>query len=272
MPGKYGLGFWLAVTWLVLVAGCALLAPWLPVADPALPVVTDRLNPPLTDNVLGADGLGRDMLARVVHGAQVTAAISLSAVLIGTVIGGTLGLVVGYYRGFGERIVMAAVDVVLSFPALVLLLALVAYVGQGLVAIALVIGFVSIPTYTRVARANTLAVAQREFVLAARAMGARSPRILVREILPNVVPAVMAYGLVAMGFIIVVEGALAFLGLSVEPPQPTWGGMIAEGKRYLSTHVHVAAVPSVVMFLTVLSLNLAGDQLRGRLDVRESSL
>lgn len=269
---RLGWLFWMAVGWLAMIGICASFAQWLPVADPLEPVIPNRLNIPFTVNWLGADGLGRDMLARLVHGARVSVVIAMTAVTIGMIVGGTLGMVVGYFRGTLERVVMACVDVILGFPGLVLLLALVAFVGQSLMAIALVIGFLSIPAYTRVSRANTLAVAQREFVLAAKAMGARAPRILFREILPNVALPVLAYGLVAMGFIIVLEGALAFLGLSVEPPQPTWGGMISEGKRYLTSHAHVAIVPSLVMFLTVLALNFVGDQLRSHLDTRESSL
>jgi peptide/nickel transport system permease protein len=269
---RFSIGFWLAVGWLALVGVCALFADVLPVRDPLEPVIANRLALPFTDNWLGADGLGRDMLARLVHGARVSVVIALSAVSIGMLVGGTLGMAVGFFRGTFERVIMAGVDVILAFPGLLLLLALVFFVGQSLATIAIVIGFLSIPAYTRIARANTLAVAQREFVLAARAMGARSPRILFREILPNVVLPVLAFGLVAMGVIIVIEGALAFLGLSVEAPQPTWGGMIAEGKRHLSRTVHVALVPSIVMFLTVLSLNFVGDQLRSRLDVRESNL
>lgn len=269
---RFSIGFWLAVAWLVLIAICAIFANVLPVRDPLEPVIANRLNLPFSENWLGSDGLGRDMLARLVHGSRVSVVIALSAVSIGMLIGGTLGMVVGFFRGTLERVVMAGVDVILAFPGLLLLLALVFFVGQSLFTIAAVIGLLSIPAYTRIARANTLAVAQREFVLAARAMGARSSRILFREIMPNVILPVMAFGLVAMGVIIVIEGALAFLGLSVEPPQPTWGGMISEGKRHLSATVHVALVPSIVMFLTVLSLNFVGDQLRSRLDVREANL
>jgi peptide/nickel transport system permease protein len=148
----------------------------------------------------------------------------------------------------------------------------VAFLGQNLPVIAGTIGVLSIPIYTRIARANTLSVAQREFVLAARAMGARNSRILFREILPNVVLPVMAFGLIAMGSVIVLEGALAFLGLSVELPQATWGGMISEGNRHIFDKVHVALIPSAVMFFTVLSLNFVGDTLRSRFDVRESNL
>lgn len=268
----FGLGFWLAALWLLIVCACALFADWLPVRDPLDPVIANRLNPPLTSNLLGADGLGRDILSRLIHGARVSVVIALSAVGIGMLVGGSLGILAGYFRGYFERVLMAVLDVLLAFPWLVLLLALVAFVGQSLTAISMAIGLLWIPAYARIARANTLSVMQREYILAARAMGASTPRILLKEVLPNVILPVLAYGLVAMGLVIIVESALAFLGLSVEAPQPTWGGMIAEGKRHLARAVHVALVPSITMFLTVLSLNFVGDRLRSRFDVRESNL
>lgn len=267
-----GFAFWLAVAWLVVVAICAVFAEQLPVADEVRPNVIDKLATPSADYPLGTDGLGRDTLARLVHGARVSVVVSLSAVGVGMFVGGTLGMIAGYVRGWFETLLMAAVNVILAFPGLVLLLVLLAYVGQSLGVISLVIGVLSIPIYTRVARANTLAVAQREFVLAAHTMGANRLRILFREIAPNVIMPVLAFGLVAMGVIIVLEGALAFLGLSVEAPTPTWGGMIAEGKRHLSTDPHVALIPSAAMLLTVLSLNFVGDVLRRGYDVREANL
>jgi peptide/nickel transport system permease protein len=181
-------------------------------------------------------------------------------------------MVAGFFRGWFETTLMAIINVILAFPGLVLLLVLLAYVGQSLGVISLVIGFLSIPVYTRVARANTLAIAQREFVLAAFTMGATRRRLLFREIAPNVILPVAAFGLVAMGIVIVLEGSLAFLGLSVEAPTATWGGMIAEGKRHLTGAPHVALIPSTTMFLTVLSLNFVGDALRRRFDVREANL
>ena len=270
----FGVAFYLACAWLALIVLCAILSNVLPVQDPNAIDVLSKLEGPFSEgHVLGTDGLGRDILARLVHGARVSVVISLVAVSIGMAVGGTLGMVVGFFRGRIERFIMAIVDVVLAFPGLVLLLALVAYVGQNLRVIATVIGMLSIPIYTRVSRANTLSISQREFVLAARALGATNRRIMFKEIFPNVVLPVMALGLIAMGVVIVLEGSLAFLGLSVKLPQATWGGMIAEGKRHLPTGVaHVAFIPSVVMFLTVLSLNFVGDKLRSRFDVRESSL
>jgi peptide/nickel transport system permease protein len=264
--------FWLAVAWLVVVAVCAIGANWLPLADPIRPNVVDRFAGFSAEHPLGADGLGRDQLSRLVHAARVSLVVSSAAVSIGLVIGGTLGTAVGYLRGRTERIVMAGIDVVAAFPALVLLLAVLAFVGRSLSVIALIIGLLSIPVYTRVARANTLSIAQREFVHAAHTLGARRSRILLREILPNVVPAVAAFALVAMGVVIVLEGSLALLGLSVEPPQPTWGGMIAASKPNLDAAPHNALVPAAAMFFTVLSLNFVGDTLRRRFDVRDANL
>lgn len=267
-----GVLFWLAVGWLVAVVVCAVFAGWLPVANPIRPHVLNKLAMPSFAHPLGTDGLGRDTLSRLVHGARVSLVVSVTAVTVGIVVGGTLGTIAGFVHGWFETGVMAVVNVILAFPGLVLLLVLLAYVGQSLSVISLVIGFLSIPVYSRVARANTLAVAQREFVLAAHTMGASRRRVLFREIAPNVLMPVLAFGLVAMGVVIVLEGSLAFLGLSVEAPAATWGGMIAEGKRHLSDAPQVALIPSAAMFLTVLSLNFVGDTLRRRFDVRESKL
>lgn len=282
---KRGLAFWLAVGWLAIVFFCAVTASWLPIEDPLkvqrVGARSVRLAAPGENGfLLGTDGIGRDVLARLIHGSRVSIIISFVTVAIGMTVGGFLGLVVGYFRGWTERIIMAIVDVLLAFPGLILLLGLLAVMTQyptladigRLPIIALVIGFLSIPRYARVARANTLAVAQREFVLAAKAMGAKSSRVLFRELMPNVILPVAAFGLVAVALVIVLEGSLAFLGLSVEQPTPTWGAMIAEGKRHLRNAPYIAAIPSTVMFLTVLSLNFVGDRLRSIFDVRESSL
>lgn len=268
-----GVVFWLALAWLAIVVVVAVTASWLPLRDPDQQDLANRLAPPLSDgHLLGTDGLGRDILARLAFGARVSLIISLSAVSIGMLLGGTIGLAVGYFRGWFEGVVTWALNVVLAFPGLVLLLGLVAFVGQSLLAITLVVGFLSVPVYARVARATTLAVAQRDYVLAARALGASDRRIMFREILPNVVLPVAAFGLVALGVVIVLEGSLAFLGLSVQAPDPTWGSMIAEGRQHLSTTTHLAFIPSLVMFLTVLAVNFVGDVLRSRFDVRDSRL
>jgi peptide/nickel transport system permease protein len=253
----------------------AVFADLLPVADPIeqFPFSgLDRMEPPSAEAPLGADSNGRDQLSRVVHGARVSLAVSLTAVSIGMVVGGVVGTAVGFVRGRIERVVMTVVDVMLAFPGLILLLVLLAYLERSLTVISMIIGFLSIPIYTRVARANTLAVAQREFVQAAVTLGARRSRILFREIIPNVALPLAAFGLVAMGLVIVLEGSLAYLGLSVQPPDPTWGGMIFSSKPHLQEAPHTALVPSAVMFLTVLSLNFVGDVLRRGFDVRDANL
>lgn len=272
--GRKQIVFWLAIAWLAVIVVGAVTAPWLPLPDELRANVSQKLaRPGSPGHLLGTDGLGRDILARLVHGARVSLVVSVAAVTIGVVVGGALGVVVGFVRGWFERVAMALTDVALAFPALVLLLALLAFVGQSLPVITVTIGLLSVPRYTRVARASTLSVAEREFVLAATALGAHRRRILLREIVPNVLLPLLAFALLSLGVVIVLEGSLSFLGLSVEQPTPTWGGMIADGKRHLQAAPHVAAVPSAVMFLTVLAVNFVGDQLRSRwFDVRESSL
>ena len=271
---KLGLMGTLALVWMLLVVAGALLADLLPLAPPAETSPLTMLQPPFVagDHLLGSDGLGRDLLSRVIYGARVSLIVALVAVAIGATLGGVIGLLVGYFRGKADTLVMGFVDVMLAFPGLVLLLTVIAFVGRSLTSISVTIGLLSIPIYTRVARANTMAVASREFVTAAKAMGAKTSRVLFREIAPNVVLPLSAYALVTVGVVIVLEGALSFLGLSINQPTPTWGGIINEGRRHLAAAPHVSGVPSVVMFLTVISLNLVGDKLRSRFDVKGGNL
>jgi peptide/nickel transport system permease protein len=267
-----GIAFWMALGWLGLVVASALFANILPVPDPDKQDLTHKLATPFgPGHILGTDGLGRDILARLVHGSRVSLIVSISAVGLGLLVGGTLGMFVGFVRGRTEAATMSVLNVMLAFPPLIILVGLVAFIGPSVPVLAMVIGFISIPTYARVARASTLSVSQREYVLASRAMGATKLRLLFSEILPNVILPVAAFGLVALGVVIVLEGSLAFLGLSV-PGVPEWGGMIADGRQHLGKTAHVALIPSIVLFLTVLAINFVGDELRRRYDVRESSL
>jgi len=270
-----GLIFWLSVSWLVVVVLAALLADLLPLADYTDTTAGVARSGPSGDHVLGVDGVGRDMLARVVYGTRVSLAVGFMSILMGLVVGGGLGVVAGYFRGRIESVIMGAMDILLAFPALVLALAIVTFWAQGKANIGHVtvaIGLLSIAPIARIIRANTLTFAQRDFVLAARALGAGDRRIIVKEILPNVLPPVFAFSLIAVAVAIVAEGTLAFLALSVQPPTPTWGGMINEGRRLLNDAPHVAFMPAIAMFLTVLALNFAGDSLRARFEVREGRL
>lgn len=260
----------LAWLWLGIVSLAAITAPVLPL-DPDDQDLTNLLAPPFSSgHLLGTDGLGRDLLAQIVEGARVTLAISVSAVVIGMLVGGAIGVVAGFFRGAVEAVTLWLANVILAFPGLVLLLGLVAFFGRSMLTIILVIGFLSIPTYARVARATTLVVVQREYVLAAQALGADRRRIMWAEILPNVVRPVAAFGLVALGVLIVLETSLAFLGLSVN--QVSWGAIIGQGRQHMSTTTNPVFSASVVVFLTVLSVNFVGDDLRRRFDVKEATL
>lgn len=261
--------FWLAVGWLVIVVLCAFLGWLLPLADPNRVNPSAAMDPVLTKgHLLGTDALGRDILARCIAGARVSVFISIVAVSAGLIFGGIIGTAAGFFRGWFEKFVVALTNILLSFPSLILLLGVIGMVGPSLKSITSVIAILSVPAYIRFSRAGALALSEAGYVEAARMIGTKPMSIIRRELLPNVAPTLFTYALLGLGGIIVVEGTLAFLGLSVPPPTATWGGMIAEGKNELDRSLHVAVVPSIVMFLTVLSLNLVGDGMRRHFDIR----
>lgn len=269
---QLGAGFWISVGWVTLVILAAVLAGVLPLQDPlAIGDNAPRLGP-TAGHLLGTDELGRDLLARVVYGARTSLIVGFSAIAIGLVLGGAIGLVAGYYGGRLDAALNGLSTVLLAFPALIFLLTVVTFLGQNLPVVTFALAVLSVAPIARIIRANTLVYTHREFVLAARALGARHRRILFIEILPNVLPSALAFSLVAIAVVIVAEGALSFLGLSVRPPTPTWGGMIAEGGQVLAQDPFVALWPSVTMFLTVLALNFAGDRLQAYFQVREGGL
>ncbi|NUT40839.1 MAG: dipeptide/oligopeptide/nickel ABC transporter permease/ATP-binding protein [Thermoactinospora sp.] len=262
----------LAVAWIVLVVLAAITADLLP-----LPAYDETLTGPASEgptlaHPLGTDALGRDVASRVAYGARVSLLVGIGAVLLGLAIGAPLGILAGYRRKLTDAVIMAVNDIALAFPALVFALAVVAFAGASLRNVLIVLGVLGVPAWTRLIRGTTMAFSRREFVLAARLLGARDRRILVREILPNVAVPAASYAFIGMAVVIVAEGSLAFLGLSVQAPTPTWGGLINEGRALLDTAPHITLAPSVVMFLTVLSFNLVGDRLRARTDVRQSGL
>jgi peptide/nickel transport system permease protein len=264
--------FWIAVGWIGLIVAAALLANILSLPSPTDMDMLDRRTPPSLSHWLGTDNLGRDLLSRLVFGARISLTVGVVAPLIGLIVGGGLGILAGYLRGPVETLVVASVDVLLAFPPLVLALALTAYLGQTVANLTYIIGILSIPAFTRVARASTLSIAKREFILAARALGAGDVRILVREVFPNVVLSLAAFFLLAVAITIVAEGALSFLGLGVPPPAPSWGSMIGEGRESLEIAPRIAFLPAGVMFATVLAFNIVGDTLRAITDPRQASL
>ena len=273
--GRFGWFFWLPTAWLSAIIFCAVFADLLPLKPNDEMDFLSLGAPPMAteEHLLGTDLQGRDILSRVLYGARVSLTVGVVATGIGMTFGLMFGLLAGYYRGRIETSFNLIIDTVLAMPGLVVLLLASVIFGGSLTIVSLSLGVLLIPPFARISRANTLNFAQREFVVAAKAMGAPDLRIIVMEILPNVVLPVAAYALVLVAAAIVIEGSLSFLGLSVPSPTPSWGGMIAEGRENLEDSPHVSFIPAAFMFLTVLSFNLVGDALRSKLaDLRESAL
>jgi peptide/nickel transport system permease protein len=266
------IGWYIAWTWLGAVVLAAVFAPLLPLWDPAIPDYTNVFGGITPQHWLGGDTLGRDTFSRVVYGARASLLVGICAVGLGALVGGFLGMLAGYFGGRTERGLSLLTDVVLAFPGLVFIIAIVAILGSSLTNLIVGLAILSVPTFIRLSRAATLVVAQREFVQAARAYGCRPIRIIAREIAPNVVLPVAAYGFIMIGVFIVVEGSLSFLGLGIPPPTPSWGGMIAAGRTELLNYPHISLFPAAVMFLTVLSINYIGERTRKQFEVKESNL
>src|SRR3954469_12504002 len=269
---RLGLLFWMAIGWGIFVFAVAILPDLLPLPSPTDMDMLEKRAPFTFAHWLGTDGLGRDELSRLIHGARISLVVGICAPIIGLVIGGALGMLAGYFRGRFETYVVGSMDVLLAFPPLILALAVTAFLGQSLLHLTLILGLLGIPAFMRVARASTLTLARREFVIAAQALGATHARILLRELLPNVFLPLFAFFLLGVAVTIVVEGALSFLGLGVPPPISSWGSMIGEGRESLDAAPRLAFMPAIAMFLTVLSFNLVGDTLRALTDPRQGAL
>lgn len=266
--------FWLALAWVALIVALAALAPVLPLDDPEQSFTSaGRLSGPSADHWFGLDGNARDVFSRTIWASRVSLVVGFVAIVFGFIVGGTLGLMAGYLKGWADKVISFVFAVLLSFPALVLAILITSLLDRNLRTISITLGILAIAPVGRLARANTLVYAEREFVTAAKTIGASNTRIMVKEILPNVVIPMSALALLGMAVAIVGEGGLAFLGLSVESGT-TWGKMIVEGTdgRTLRTSPHIAMFPILFLFLTVLALNFAGDRLRQFLDVKELSI
>lgn len=276
-PG-FDVMFWCAAGWLVLLALAALFAPWLPLAedrDVAATVTEPAFATPAFTgpHPLGTNGFGLDLFSRSLHGARSSLLISLSAVLVGTVIGGVIGLVAGYFQKTVDRVVGIATNSLLAVPPLILLIALATVLEPSLRNVALSLALLTVPSMVRLSRATTMAYANREFVVAARAMGANRSRIMMRELLPNVLLPIMSLAIVMISVLIVAEASLSFLGLGIQPPEPTWGNMIAEGEgRVFEEQPHIVLVPGAFLFLTVFAFNIVGEKARRRWDSRSVKL
>ncbi|MGL3150353.1 ABC transporter permease [Microbacterium sp. A82] len=255
---------WVAIIWASMVVSAAILAPILPLPDPNSADYEHIAAGPMDGHLLGTDQLGRDILSRIVWGAQASLQIGFVAVALGMTVGMALGLLAGYFRGWVDALISIVVDIVLAFPALVFIIVLVAVYGPSAQILILGLGAIMVPTFTRLARANTLVWSQREFVMAATVLGSRRLRTLWREILPNVLPGVLSYAFLVVAVVMVAEGSLSFLGFGIQPPASSWGSMIAGGRQSLYNAPHIVAFPSIALLVTVMSFNFIGDYLRGR--------
>lgn len=267
------LGTALAAVWMILLIAAAVGFPLLPLPDPTRSDYSAiAVGPGSPGHILGTDKIGRDMLSRMVIGAQVSLAVGLGGIALAVLVGSVLGLIAGFYGGLLSRSIVAFMDVLLAFPNLVALIALSVFLGSGLKTIIIGVGLVAAPSVARVTRAATLNFTQREFVTAARGMGAGSLRILWREIVPNVVGPVIAFATVMVAVAIVAEGSLSFLGLGVPPPTSSWGTMMADGRFDFADNPHVALLPAGAMFITLLSLHFLAEALDRKFDFKEAAL
>jgi peptide/nickel transport system permease protein len=258
----------LGVVVLLLVA---LLAPLLAPFDPTRQgdLLTGRLLPPSGTHLLGTDPFARDVFSRLLHGARVSLSIALLAMGIAVTLGTLVGVVAGYLGGWVDRVLVQVTDAFLAIPRLVLLIAVVAVFEPSLAVVIFVLGFTQWPQVARFARAETLSLREREYVQAARALGFSRPRILFRHILPGALPPVIVAGTLGVGETIVLEAGLSFLGFGVQPPIPSWGGMVAEGRVDLLGAWWISTFSGLAIVFAVVAFNLAGDGLRDALDPRD---
>jgi len=259
---------------LLVVIAAAVFAPYVAPHEPARQSLIRRFTPPVwvpggnTAYLLGTDQVGRDILSRIIHGARISLIVGISAVLVSLTVGVTLGLLSGFLRGRVDTVIMTAVDVTLSFPQLLLALAFVAALGPSLVTIIVVLGLTGWERYARVVRAEVLALREKDFVEAARAMGAGPTRLLLRHLLPNTFSSIIVMSTLQVAQAILAEAALSFLGVGTGSAYPTWGQMIALGRDFVSVAWWLPTFPGLAILLTVLAINMVGDRLRDALDPR----
>ena len=266
---KWGLA---AALLLLGIVACTVLAPWVSPHDPLAVDIRHRLAPPAwmqggtTEHPLGTDQVGRDLLARVIWGGRVSLVVGVAAVIISASLGVLLGLVAGYAGGRTDTVIMTVLNVMLSFPFVLLALAVIAVLGPSLPNMILVLGVADWPLYGRVIRAETRSIHEREFITASRALGTGHARIVIRQILPNLVSVIVVIATLQVARVIILESFLSFLGLGVQPPTPAWGNMLGEGRVYMLNSWWIAAFPGLAIFVVTLAINLLGNALRDWLD------
>ena len=254
---------------LVLLAVVATFAPMFAKRDPLEQDIGRRLQPPTQENPLGTDRLGRDLLSRLFYGARVSLVTGGLVVVIAVSVGLTLGVISGYYGGHVDFAIQRVVDVVMAFPGILLAIGIMAFIGQGLMNLVVAISIVSIPRVIRVARGGVLQASQMEFVEAARALGAPDRTLMLRHIVPTILAPVIVQATFTLVYSLRTESTLNFIGLGVPPPDPSWGGLLDDGRAYIQTAPWLIGAPAVAIALAILALNLLGDGLRDYLDPRQ---
>lgn len=251
----------------ILLVLCAIFAPIITSHDPyEMNMEKVLLKPGEGGHVLGTDQYGRDLLTRIIYGARISLIVGISSVIISMLIGVTIGLISGYYGGFIDAVFMRIVDIFLSFPVVLLAIALVAALGPGIENVIIAIGLVYWTNYARVVRGNVLAIKEEEFVQAAKTIGSSNFRIIFRNILPNTLSSIIVIATLGLGVAIVSEATLSFLGLGIEPPAASWGWTLAFGMKYIRETAHLSLYPGLAIIITVLGFNLLGDGIRDLTD------
>ena len=260
-------GFGLVVV--VAIIAVAVLAPWVAPRDPLQQRLLQRLKPPgTTGHPLGTDNFGRDLFSRLVYGSRISILVGVVSVAIAAGLGSVMGLLGGYFGGLLDQVLMRVVDILMAFPLILLAIAIVAFLGGGLFNLMLAVGISSVPPFARVVRGEVLVQRGRDYVEAARALGAGQGRVMRRHILPNSLGPIVVLSTLRISTAILTESSLSFLGMGVAPPTPTWGNMAAEGTKFLQTAPWISIVPGAAIMLMVLAFNLFGDGLRDALDPR----
>lgn len=254
----------LAIGWLLLLVLGAFAVDVLPIPDPNSSDYDAYRASPSDGHWLGTDELGRDTLSRILHGARISLSVSSFSVALGLAVGVTLGLAAGYFRGLVDTAISIVADIILAFPVIILIMTIVAIRGASVTGLVVGLGVATVPAFYRMARAHTMTWSQRDFMTAARTLGARRGRLLFRELLPMVLAPLLSYALVIAALVIMAEGALSFLGYGVRPPSASWGSMISSGRQTLETDPRIVAAPAITLVLTVLSFNTVGNRLERR--------
>lgn len=255
-------GLWMVILF-VLVAICAR---WIAPYDPIEQNMESMLQPPSADHLFGTDEFGRDILSRVIYGAQISLMVGIVGVLISIFFGVALGTISGYFGGWADALIMRIIDIFMAFPSFLLALAIVSVLGPGMINVMIAIGIFSIPTFARISRSSVISVKNKEYIEAAKSMGAANALIIFKHVIPNSIAPIIVLSTLRIATAILTAAGLSFLGMGAQPPTPEWGAMLSTGREYLRTSPHVSTIPGLAIMFMVLAFNMLGDGLRDALD------